>query len=119
MNIPIWPGSSSFQPGDTPFGFYDNDYQFQQDADKFAKFAAQRLGYPLVEVELQDINFYTALEDAVTTYGNELYAYQVAENLLSFQGNPQTIGPANGRVIQENMASIVRLSQQYGEEAGV
>jgi len=79
MNISIWPGSSSFFPGDTPFGFYDNDYQFQQDADKFAKFAAQRLGYPLVEVELQDINFYTALEDAVTTYGNELYAYQVAD----------------------------------------
>jgi len=119
MNIPIWPGSSSFQPGDTPFGFYDNDYQFQIDADKFAKFAAQRLGYPLVEVELQDINFYTAIEEAVTTYGNELYAYQVAENLLSFQGNPQTIGAANDRVIQENMASVIRLSQQYGEEAGV
>lgn len=119
MNIPIWPGSSTFQPGDTPFGFYDYDPQFQIDADKFAKFAAQRLGYPLVEVELQDINFYTALEDAVTTYGNELYAYQIAENLLTFQGNPQTIGPANNRVIQDNMASVVRLSQQYGEEAGV
>jgi hypothetical protein len=119
MNIPIWPGSSSFQPGDTPFGFYDNDPQFQDDSNKFAKFAAQRLGYPLVEVELQDINFYTALEDAVTTYGNELYAYQVAENLLSFQGASQTIGPANNQVIQENMASVVRLSQQYGEEAGV
>ena len=119
MNIPIWPGSSSFQPGDTPFGFYDYEIQFQVDADKFSRFAAQRLGYPLVEVELQDINFYTAFEEAVTTYGNELYAYQVAENLLSFQGNPQSIGPANNRVIQENMASIVRLSQQYGEEAGV
>jgi hypothetical protein len=119
MNIPIWSGSSSFAPGDTPFGFYDNDPQFQSDADKFAKFAAQRLGYPLVEVELQDINFYTALEDAVTTYGNELYAYQVAENLLSFQGASTNIQPANNQVVQENMASIVRLSQQYGEEAGV
>ena len=119
MNIPIWPGSSSFQPGDTPFGFYDYDYQFQNDANKFAKFAAQRLGYPLVEVELQDINFFTALEDTITNYGNEVYAYQVAENLLSFQGNPQTIGLANDRVIQENLASIIRLSQQYGEEAGV
>ena len=119
MNISIWPGSSSFQPGDTPFGFYDYDYQFQTDADKFAKFAAQRMGYPLVEIELQNLNFYTAFEEAVTTYGNELYAYQVAENLLSFQGAPQTIGPANDRVIQENMASIVRLSHQYGEEAGV
>ena len=36
-NIPIYPGSSSFFPGDTPFGFYDNDYQFQQDADKVTK----------------------------------------------------------------------------------
>jgi hypothetical protein len=97
MNIPIWPGSSSFFPGDTPFGFYDNDYQFQQDADKFAKFAAQRMGYPLVEIELQDINLYTALEDAVTTYGNELYAYQVADNLLTFQGNPLTIENANNK----------------------
>ncbi len=119
MNIPIWPGSSSFQPGDTPFGFYDNDAQFQQDADKFAKFASQRLGYPLTEIELQDINFYTALEEAITTYGNELYAYQIADNLLSFQGNPTTIGPANGELVQENLSNVVLLSNQYGTEAGV
>lgn len=119
MNIPIWPGSSSFFPGDTPFGFYDNDYQFQQDSDKFATFASRRLGYPLVEIELQDLNFYAAFEEAITTYGNELYAYQVAENLLSFQGAPTSIGAANNQVVQDNMASVVRLSNQYGEEAGV
>ena len=119
MNIPIWPGTSSFQPGDTPFGFYDNDPQFQSDADKFAKFAAQRMGYPLVEIELQDLNFYTALEDAVTTYGNELYAYQVADNLLTFQGNPLTIESANNKLVQETLANVVLLSNQYGTEAGV
>lgn len=119
MNIPIWPGSSSFFPGDTPFGFYDNDYQFQQDADKFAKFASQRLGYPLVEIELQNINFYTALEDAVTTYGNEIYAQQAADNLLSFQGNPLTIEAPNNKLVQENLANVVLLSNQYGTEAGV
>jgi hypothetical protein len=119
MNIPIWPGSSSFQPGDTPFGFYDNDIQFQTDANKFAKFASQRLGYPLTEIELQDINFFTALEEAVTTYGNELYAYQVADNLLSFQGNPTTISPANDELVQENLSNVVLLSNQYGTEAGV
>ena len=54
-NIPIWPGSSSFFPGNTPFGFYDYDYQFQTDADKVAKFCAQRLGYPIINVELQDL----------------------------------------------------------------
>jgi hypothetical protein len=119
MNIPIWPGSSSFQPGETPFGFYDNDPQFQTDIDKFAVFASRRLGYPLVEIELQDLNFYAAFEEAITTYGNEMYAYQVAENLLSFQGAPTNIEVGNNNLVQENLANIVLLSNQYGTEAGV
>ena len=119
MNIQIYPGSSSFQPGQTPFGFYDTDFQFQTDSDKFTTFASRRLGYPIMEVELQDINFYAAFEEAITTYGNELYAYQVAENLLSFQGAPTTINPGNNELVQDNMASLVRLSNQYGTEAGV
>jgi hypothetical protein len=119
MNIPIWPGSSSFQPGETPFGFYDNDPQFASDADKFAIFASRRLGYPIVDIELQDLNFYAAFEDAITTYGNELYAYQAQENLLSFQGAPLTIPPANNQLIQPNLAATIRLADQYGVEAGV
>jgi len=116
--IPIWPGSSSFFPGNTPFGFYDNDYQFQQDADKVAKFCAQRLGYPIENVELQDIQFYTAFEEAVTTYGNELYAYQVRDNMLSVEG-ASTGSNLNHALVTPNMSSIVRMSEQYGEEAGV
>jgi hypothetical protein len=105
MNIPIWPGSSSFQPGETPFGFYDNDLQFQADADKFALFASRRLGYPIVDIELQDLNFYAAFEEAITTYGNELYAYSAQENLLTFQGASTTIGPANNQLIQPNLGA--------------
>jgi hypothetical protein len=118
MNIPIYPGSSSFFPGLTPFGFYDYDYQFQTDADKVVTFCARRLGYPIMEVELQDINFYAAFEEAITTYGNELYAYQVRDNMLTLEGAPTTLD-LNNALITPNMATIVRLSQQYGEEAGV
>jgi hypothetical protein len=118
MNIPIWPGSSSFAPGDTPFGFYDYDPQFQTDADKVSKFCAQRLGYPIQEVELQDINFYTAFEYAVTTYGNELYSFKVRDNLLNIEGLDTSVN-LNDAIITPNFATIVRLSQQYGEEAGV
>ena len=42
-NISIWNGSSTFAPGSTPFGFYDNDTTFRSDADKVAKFCATRL----------------------------------------------------------------------------
>jgi hypothetical protein len=116
-NIPIWPGSSSFTPGDTPFGFYDYDVSFQQEADKVAKFCAQRLGYPIMEVELQDIHFYTAFEEAITTYGNELYAYKIQQDYLSFEGSSTNIN-ANNTIITPSFASIVRMSEQYGEEAG-
>jgi hypothetical protein len=117
-NAAIWPGSSSFFPGDTPFGFYDYDYQFQTDADKVADFCARRLGYPLVDVELQATNFYTAFEEAVTTYGNEIYAFKVRQDYLSMEGT--TTGSSfNNSVIQPNFGSIVRMSHQYGEEAGV
>jgi hypothetical protein len=117
-NIPIWNGTSTFYPGDTPFGFYDNDYQFQQDADKVARFCAQRLGYPLVDVELQSGSFYTAFEQAVTVYGNELYAFQLRDNYLSIEGTP-TSSLLNQSLVTPSLGPIIRLSQQYAAEAGV
>ena len=119
MNIPIWPGSSSFTPnsGDTPFGFYDDDYDFQTDTDKFSMFASRRLGYPIMEVELQDIHFYTAFEEAVTTYGNEVFAFKIRENQLSLEGADASTDVTNS-TITPSMANVVRLSKQYGAEAG-
>jgi hypothetical protein len=117
-NPPIWPGSSSFFPGDTPFGFYDNDIDFQCDADKVAVFCSRRLGYPLTDVELQDINFYTAFEEAVTTYGNEVFAYKASENYLSLEG-ATTGSNLNYKLTQPNLGRTIQISEQYGSEAGV
>jgi hypothetical protein len=116
-NIPIYPGSSSFFPGQTPFGFYDYDYQFQIDADKLVTYCARRLGYPLTDIELQDISFYAAFEDAITTYGNEVYAFQIRDNYLSLEGALNTTS-INNAVITPNFATIIRMSQQYASEAG-
>jgi hypothetical protein len=131
MNIPIWPGSSSFAAYSasyyastssgvppTPFGFYDNDATFKSEADKVANFCARRLGYPITDIELQDINFWAAFEEAITTYGNELYAFQIRDNMLTLEGTPTTT-TINTAIITPSLANIVRLSQQYGEEAGV
>ena len=123
-DIAIWPGSSSFadyllSPGNpTPFGFYDTDFDFKNDADKVSKFCAQRLGYPIQNVELQDINFWTAFEEATTIYGNELYAYKIRENYLSLEGGDNTV-ELNDSIITPNLGNEIRLSEQYGTEAGV
>lgn len=117
MNIPIWTGTSSFSPGETPFGFYDYDADFQRDADKVATFCTRRLGYPLVDIELQDISFYTAFEEAITTYGNELYAYQIRDNQLDLMGI-STSTTLNNSIITPSFQSVIRISKQYGSEAG-
>ena len=116
-NIGIWTGTSYFFPGDTPFGYYDYDFQFQQDADKVARFCAQRLGYPLVDVELQSVSFYTAFEQAVTVYGNELYSFQSRDNYLSVEG-ASTSSFLNQALVNNNISPVIRQSQTYAEEAG-
>jgi len=117
-NIPIWPGSSSFFPGETPFGFYDDDIDFIMDADRVADFCARRLGFPLTDIELQSTNFYTAFEEAVTTYGNEVFAYQASQNYLSIEGSP-TGSNLNYRLQKSNLGSQIRIAEAYGSEAGV
>jgi len=134
-NILIYSGSSDFAAASqsyyanptgsspTPFGFYDTDIQFQADANKVTNFCARRLGWPIENVELQDIQFWAAFEQAVTVYGNELYAYKQREDYLSLEGAEGFSYAAGANfsetLVTPNMGAIVRLSQQYGEEAGV
>ena len=117
-NIPIWPGSSSFQPGDTPFGFYDSNVEFQLDADKFSVFAGRRLGYPIVDIELQEYNFYAALEEAITVYANELYGFKIRDNYLSLEGVDSSTIDINNSIVVPNLGRIIQMSEQYGTEAG-
>jgi hypothetical protein len=117
IHIPIWPGSASFFPGDTPFGFYDNDYQFQTDAERVADWCARRLGYPIQDVELQDINFYTCFEEAITEYSSYLNTFNTRDNLLNIQGAP-TSSNLTGKLITPGFTGIFKLTENYGSEAG-
>ena len=117
-DVTIWTGTSTFFPGETPFGFYDNDTDFQADADKVASFCATRLGYPLMDVELQAKSFYACFEEAVTTYGNEVFQYKVRENYLSMEG-ASSAGSFNNTLIQPTLDRVIQISKNYGTEAGV
>jgi hypothetical protein len=118
-NIAIYNGSSTFVSGSsTPFGFYDSDSAFRTDAVGVSQWCAQRLGYPLVEVELQTGSFFTAFEEAITTYGNEVYQWKIRENYLSMEGN-LTSSTFNNAVVTPNLGANVRISETYATEAGI
>jgi len=118
-NSLIWTGNPIFTSGSsTPFGFYDNDPQFVSDAVKVANFCASRLGYPTLDVEMGADQFFLCFEEAVTTYGNEVYLYQIRNNYLNLEAS-STGSSVNNVVIQPNNASIIRMAQDYGSEVGV
>lgn len=117
-NISIWNGSSTFASGQTPFGFYDSDLHFAIDADKVSTFCATRLGYPLMDVELQSGSFYACFEEAVTTYGNEVFQYKIRENYLNLEGAP-TSSVINNQMVTANINRFVQIAKNYGTEAVV
>lgn len=116
VQIPIWPGSSSFSPGDTPFGFFDTDASFQEHADKVAEWCATRLGYPLSDIELQDIHFYACFEESILEYSNQVNQFSIRDNLLNLQGAP-TASNATGKPIRPTLSRLISIAKNYGTEA--
>lgn len=118
-NVTIWDGSATFTSGSsTPFGFYDGDSQFQNDAIKVAKFCGTRLGYPLMDVELQDVSMFACFEEAVTTYGNEVFNFKIRENYLNLEGS-NTGSSMNNQLTDPTLNRIVQIAKHYGTEAEV
>jgi hypothetical protein len=123
VNKPIWPGSSSFTTGSTPFGFFDSDLVFQSHADKFAESAAYQLGYPILDVELQAVNFYTAFEMAAIEYSNQINQVNIVNNLINTLGvntgsSFLSSSSLSGALIGNSFGYLTKLSKTYGSEAG-
>jgi hypothetical protein len=110
----IYPGSSSFFPGQTPFGIYDDDYVFQDDAPKMALWCARRLGFPIQNVELQDENFYACFEESVSEYGAQVNQFNIRNNLETLKGK-QSGTNYSGKLVQgTNLPNLVAISSAYG-----
>jgi hypothetical protein len=115
--LPIWQGSSSFFPGDTPFGIYDYDSQFQSDIEATAEWIAKRLGYGLSDVELQDKHFFAAFEEAVNEYGNLVNSYSARDNLINLLGmSTGSNVNLSQAYIPSTLQGIFDLAREYGND---
>lgn len=117
-NATIYDGSPGPISGSTPFGFYDNDIQFQSDGPKLANYCARKLGYPVLDVELQDLNIYACFEEAVSVYAEEVYNLKIKDNYITLEGQP-TASLLNNTVVSPNLQNVINVSETYGQVAGV
>lgn len=114
----IYDGNPGPISGSTPFGFYDNDTEYQSDGPKVANYCARKLGYPVLDVELQDLNIYACFEEAVSIYAEELYQLKIKDNYITLEGQP-TSSLLNNTVVSPNLQNLVNIAETYGQVAGV
>ena len=115
---PIWPGSGSAVSGNTPFGFYDDESDYQTDAPKFASWCAKRMGYPITAIELQDSQFYACFEESITEYSAQVNQFNIKDNLLSLKGQSTSSNLTHKR-LSHTMGEQIFISETYGSEAQV
>ena len=115
---PIWPGSGSAVSGTTPFGLYDTDSEFQTEAPQFATWCARRLGYPIMDIEMQDKQFYACLEESVSEYGAQVNQFNIRDNLFHLKGQ-STSSNFTHRRVKPTLGENIFISEEYGSEAQV
>jgi hypothetical protein len=119
-----WSGSisGSFISGSsTPFGLYDSDVDFRLDAPKTATWVARRLGYPIVNIELDNEQIWACFEEATSEYSAQVNQFNIRNNIDILRGQPKTKYNNLSQTLVDGsfLPTAVRMSQQYGTLAGV
>jgi hypothetical protein len=118
-----FPGSASFDTGSypTPFGLYDTDPDFANDAPRTAVWCAKRLGYPIVDVEMIDEQFYACFEEATSEYSSQVNQFNLRNNIDILRGQPKGKVSDYSQTLVDGsfLPTAIRMSQQYGTQAGV
>ena len=116
----IWTGSADFTSGSsTPFGTYDSDSSFQLDAPKVASWCAKRLGYPIIDIELQGENFFAVFEEAVSEYSSQVNQFNIRNNLGSLEGQATGSNYTGQSVMGSELNNVTTIAETYGNFANV
>ena len=116
----IWTGSADFTSGSsTPFGLYDTDSLFQSDAPKVASWCAKRLGYPIIDIELEGENFFAVFEEACSEYSAQVNQFNIRNNLGSLEGQPTGANYQGSSVLGSELHNVVTIAEGYCTQANV
>jgi hypothetical protein len=111
----------------TPFGVYDDDSEFQTEADNMITFVKRKLGDDILSVELTKKQIWGNLEESLFEYGSILNQYQTKSQLMEFMGMPaagetddtgEKVDYAN-KFPRNNLEYLTRFAEPYAQEAGV
>tara|TARA_Y100000592_G_scaffold23515_1_gene36525 strand:- start:1137 stop:2312 length:1176 start_codon:yes stop_codon:yes gene_type:complete len=114
---------SSFIVGQTPYGTYDADSTFQTDIVSVTKWCAQRLGFPVLQLEIPSGSIYACFEEAVNEYSQHINNYNIKNWMWEQYGEKSRIsgslstGSANP--VTPSLGASIGISDKYGQAVGM
>ena len=104
----------------TPFGIYDNETQFQTEADNIVIFVKRKLGDDILSVELTKKQIFANFEESVLEYSSILNQYQAKSQLVNYLGfsTGSIMSGSEEKYPRENLEYLTRFSEPYAMEAG-
>ncbi len=104
----------------TPFGSFDDDTQFQSDADKVVTFIKRKLGDDILSVELTKKQIWANFEEAMFEYSSLVNQYQTKSQLNNFLGLATgSMSGSEQKHPKENLEFLGRFAEPYAMEAGI
>jgi hypothetical protein len=104
----------------TPFGVFDADVVFQNDADKMVTFVKRKMGDDVLSVELTKKMIWGNMEEAVLEYGALLNQYQAKSQMLTYLGYTTGSGTeATNKLPRDSLEYLSRFAEPYAAEAGI
>lgn len=104
----------------TPFGFFDNDSDFQVESDAMVTFVKRKLGDDVLSVELTRKQIWACFEEAFCEYGSIINQYQAKSQMTSLLGfTTEEIAGKENKYPRENLEFLLRRAEPYSMEAGL
>lgn len=105
----------------TPFGIFDEDVQFQNEADAMVTFVKRKLGDDILSVELTKKQVWACFEESFLEYGSLVNQYQASSQLGNLIGAPtgSDVAGMEQKFPRENLELIMRRAEPYAMEAGL
>lgn len=100
--------------GNTPFGRYDQDPKFRRHAKKFALWAARRLGWPEMSIEIDERDLYSALEEAIDEFSRLVGNQNIEDNLEAILGSDADQDLTGRWVSSQGGGQQIEISKDYG-----
>lgn len=120
----LWDGVTTPVSEYSGSGYFNNDPDFQLHAPRFATWAGNMLGYPVIDVELNSTLLYTAFDTAIQEYSAQVQQFTIRENMFNLIGTDNDKTSINyvdfsSRPTPVSIDRALRIAEEYGQEAGV